>query len=631
MKKVKGITIWEQFAEFILLGAVIVIFVFYIFSQLSSSTNAVRIDGQDMNPSEIDDALRGKAESLSRAIADDATPRVEIEQPPAKLPQFEEMIASSIMPAETSPLPSPIVAIDTEQGAGVSSQAYVVPEVPPTQAPVARQFFDGIEPSVVEGLESLSNRFASAPYDATWVTAAAVFDASQVLGQYRTTGSNNELPLREKWYNGRVDIMDVIVDREELVDGEWTNASAVHLLPGQFSFRHRMIDEVDASDRDMMLGELVRPGVQESIIRPDFLATLNKDWVHPVMYESEGAGASSMISLKTKFRSLFSEIKKTEDEIDRLGGNQPGGSGGSGGPGGKPGGGGGPLGSGGGGGGGPLGSGGGGGGGPMGSGGGSSGAGGSGMTQNQRAARLKKLEGLLNNMQKQLARVTSQLEDLGFTIGADGDTGELAIDAEVNEVWVWVHDLDVEPEHTYRYRFTIRVYNPFFAKKLSLIPEQQDLAETLTIDSDASDWSSPLEVEGFVSLETTRAVPAGYGASSGSMGLGHAEFEVMRFHDGQWWTRSFPVQPGDQIGGVRRMTTRVAVEDDNGRPGRGGEEEEEEQDEGVDIDFATGQFVLDIIPNPNLDPSRVRFGREAEVVLAQIGEPGETETVRPED
>ena len=154
MKKVKGITIWEQFAEFILLGAVIVIFVFYIFSQLSSSTNAVRIDGQDMNPSEIDDALRGKAESLSRAIADDATPRVEIEQPPAKLPQFEEMIASSIMPAETSPLPSPIVAIDTEQGAGVSSQAYVVPEVPPTQAPVARQFFDGIEPSVVEGWRS---------------------------------------------------------------------------------------------------------------------------------------------------------------------------------------------------------------------------------------------------------------------------------------------------------------------------------------------------------------------------------------------------------------------------------------------------------------------------------------------
>ena len=57
MKKVKGITIWEQFAEFILLGAVILIFVFYIFSQLSSSTNAVRIDGQDMNPGEIDAAL----------------------------------------------------------------------------------------------------------------------------------------------------------------------------------------------------------------------------------------------------------------------------------------------------------------------------------------------------------------------------------------------------------------------------------------------------------------------------------------------------------------------------------------------------------------------------------------------
>ena len=61
------------------------------------------------------------------------------------------------------------------------------------------------------------------------------------------------------------------------------------------------------------------------------------------------------------------------------------------------------------------------------------------------------------------------------------------------------------------------------------------------------------------------------------------------------------------------------------------EEDDGEKSEGVEIDFATGQFVLDIIPNANLDPSRVRFGREAVVVLAQISESGETETVQPED
>ena len=95
--------------------------------------------------------------------------------------------------------------------------------------------------------------------------------------------------------------------------------------------------------------------------------------------------------------------------------------------------------------------------------------------------------------------------------------------------------------------------------------------------------------------------------------------------------RSFPVQPGDQIGGVRRMSTREAVEEDDGRPGREGEDDDGEKDEGVEIDFATGQFVLDIIPKANLNPSRVRFGREAGVVLAFIGEPGVTETVRTEE
>ena len=38
----------------------------------------------------------------------------------------------------------------------------------------------------------------------------------------------------------------------------------------------------------------------------------------------------------------------------------------------------------------------------------------------------------------------------------------------------------------------------------------------------------------------------------------------------------------------------------------------------VDIDFGTGQYVLEIIPNATLDPSRVRFGREAFVVLAPM-------------
>ena len=38
----------------------------------------------------------------------------------------------------------------------------------------------------------------------------------------------------------------------------------------------------------------------------------------------------------------------------------------------------------------------------------------------------------------------------------------------------------------------------------------------------------------------------------------------------------------------------------------------------VDIDFGTGLYVLEILPNADLNPSQVKVGREATVVLAPL-------------
>jgi hypothetical protein len=629
--KIKGITVWEQYAEFILFGAVAVVFALYLVTQFSSSTNAVRIDNVEMRPGEIDGKLAERADALNRRIRDDASTAVEIATPPKKLPEFNAGLARSISPASPNVPPSPIVAIGTGASVDIGGQAYVVPSVPSPERPVSMQFFDGLDPLAVEGVEAMESRYGDAPYDATWVTAAAVFDASSVLSQYRNSGSQNELPLREKWYNGRVDILDVLVEREEFVDGVWTSGGDVDLLPGQYSFRDRMVDGVDAGSRDEILGELMRPGVQDAVIRPSFLMTRNSDWVHPAMYGDEDDGANEMLRLKRRYQSLQQQIAQSQAELDRLGGNQPGGGGG--GPGGRPGGGG-PMGSGGsggpmgGGGGGPMGSGGsggpmgGGGGGPMGSG---SGGGSGQMSRQQREKKITQLKLSLTRMERQREKTISELEMIGVSVGENGEGLDLLQGSSSEEVWVWVHDLDVEPGHTYRYRFTVRIYNPFFAKKLSLIPEQHALANELMIDSASSDWSQPMGVDSFVQSEITRAVPAGYGAASGSMGLGHAEAAVRRFYDGQWWVRTFPVQPGDQVGGIRRVASQVANEDGGsagGQPGESGSGGETEPTSGpakdLLIDFSTGTFVLDIIPNVDLDPTKVRFGREATVLVVPI-------------
>ncbi|MCH2149694.1 MAG: hypothetical protein MK095_09695, partial [Phycisphaerales bacterium] len=317
--KIKGITVWEQYAEFILLGAVGVVFVIYLMSQFSSSTNAVRIDNVEMHPGEIDGKLSERAESLNRRIRDDAAPMVEIAAPTERLPEFKAELARPIYPDSANVPPSPIVAIDTSSTVDIAGQAYVVPSVPSPDRPVTMQFFDGLDPMAVEGVEALQERYGEAPYDTTWVTAAAVFDVSNVLSQYSSPGAQNELPLRAKWYNGRVDILDVLVKREELIDGVWTSAGDVELLPGQYSFRDRMGDGVDAGSRDEILGELIRPGVQDAVVRPSFLMTRNSDWAHPAMYGDEGDGDNEMLRLKRRYQSLQQQIKQTEAELERLG------------------------------------------------------------------------------------------------------------------------------------------------------------------------------------------------------------------------------------------------------------------------------------------------------------------------
>ena len=637
--KVKGITIWEQYAEFIAIGVVAVVFIVYVVFQLSDGTNAIKIGSSTMTPGTVDAELQDKADALGRRISSDAAAPVDLEMPEPQSERFTAAMAASINPDARFISPRPIVVVDAGSSVDVSGQPYVEPSIHATERPMTMQFFDGLDDSTVQGYPELQERFSDRPFDTTWVTAAAVFNASKILEQYRSTGPGNELPLRDKWYNGRVDIIDVVVEREEQVDGAWTNLKVVDLIPGQASFREQVSGEVDAGTRDEIISQLAQPGAQESIIRPSFLLTRNSDWVHPAMYGGDGDGASEVLLLKRRYAALTNEIKVTKEQIQQLGGGKgSGGSGGGKGPGGGIGGAGGGIGGSGGGIGGSGGGIGGAGGGIGGAGGGIGGAGGgiggagggggAGGSKRERELRVKRLERDLVRYERQLGTSVDRLKELGIEVDESGEL-DLEVASSMDEVWTWVHDMDIEPGHQYRYRFTIKVYNPFFAKKLSLISSQHHLADDFSIDSVTSEWSEPVRVEPFVRYYITRAVPSGYGAASGNLGLGHAEAEVFRFHDGRWHSRTFPVQPGDRIGGVRRVDLAEPSGDegsDRDGPGGtgGGGEGEGGTDDGtmiageVDIDFGTGRYVLEIIPNATLDPSRVRFGREASVVLAPM-------------
>jgi hypothetical protein len=89
------------------------------------------------------------------------------------------------------------------------------------------------------------------------------------------------------------------------------------------------------------------------------------------------------------------------------------------------------------------------------------------------------------------------------------------------------------------------------------------------------------------------------------MDLGVAQVEVYRFHDGAWHISEQTVQPGDTIGGL--------VEDK----------------EGDSLDFATGWYVLDIVPDPLATALEADSGRGALVLLGSVSGGGVVEIRRP--
>jgi hypothetical protein len=175
------------------------------------------------------------------------------------------------------------------------------------------------------------------------------------------------------------------------------------------------------------------------------------------------------------------------------------------------------------------------------------------------------------------------------------DEGDVAAFTVDGDLWVWGFDINVEPGERYDYRVSIEVANPLYAKKLSLPEAQRPLAEAVSIQSTASEWSDPILVERPARLYSVRAYPGGVGTDSQ---FGSATFDVYRFMDGRWWRARITVSPGSQIGGI------VATKD-------GGDDR--------DIDFGTGFLLVDIVPRAAAGSSDLKFGTGADLVIGRLG------------
>jgi hypothetical protein len=572
-------------------------------TQFIGSPNSVTKEGRDIAPGEVDDLLQEEAERLNAMLVEEAPSSITIPEPEPMLDSFESRLGEPISPIDRMVAFSPNWQLDATGGGYIEGgRRYIQPTLPAPHTVVARQFFDGLAPDVIASYEGLSAMVPDAPHDITWVTPVAIFDLDEVLQAFRREAPEHEtFAIPDSWYRNRVTVLDVLIERQEFTDGAWGPAVTLATLPGQATLRTQLAGKVDATVRDEILSDLGQPGRQEEIVQPDFYETRLSAWSPPdPRFETAAAQiaaddpvAEELRQLRYRRERAARKRQQLQDFVEENCGNL--GGAGGGGAGGGPAGGSGRGGAGGG-------------RGAPGGGGFGAGAGRGRRTPGSSGAERAALEARCKNAQASIERLDKDLVAIAERLRAlTGEEAEAIEEPtsnvmEADELLVWGHDMSVDTGKTYRYRFTVDIYNPFFARKIQLIAEQQELAESVLLKTGTSEWSDPIEIEPPLKFFITDARAPSEGGLGGPTS-GDARVELFRFYDGQWWGEEARFAPGERLGGT-------ASEEREGQP--------------VIVDFGTNWFVLDIIAVPDRQPGD-RFSGQ---VLLQNLRTGELSTYR---
>ena len=602
--KTKGIPFVEQHIEKFVLGTAGVVFLSVVAWQVLGTHNNVTLDGRNAAPSEIDEALSTRTQSLAQKLEQPA-PSIGEKLGDRLKPQaesFASALGKSVSPGGDLPSIQPAIAKVLQSEGATAGTPFHVPKFPVLAMRPTLQISDTLDESAIAQNSALKSAFPSGTvsYDMTWAVPSAVLDAKTMRGELESTRGGAQIP--GFWYRSTLFVIDIEFQRERrLENGSWGDASVVSPLPGQFSFRPEIAKSIDAGLRDSAFTYLSDKGNQRQILQPDFYTT-KRSVFSPAMLLTEidpVSGAVSedpeMVKLDGEIRRLKREInniavqsKRVKEDLDDIGGpledtskedkkkeeekkkdEERGGQGGRGGGGGglgRPG------------------------GGLGGAAGGGSAGGMSGRnnaaadaSREKRIALTKKLKKLDSDGKSKEASLAEKLKKRGLS-ESDARAKDVASSdiGTADSIVVWAHDIGVKPGEQYRYRAVAKVYNPFFTNTSLLVESQKKLGDGFTLDTVASEWSAPFRVSLPVAFFVVDAQ-----AGEGRLGVGQATVEVYRYFDGQRRKERFTIQPGDAISGNK-----------------------------AGIDFETGFFLVDVYA----DPATERAGtdrRPAAVAVVQ--------------
>ena len=338
----KGITIWEEHLEKIVLGLVVLVLLGALAYVLLAKPNTTTVGSQDLAPGEVNSEIMQKANDLGLRLqaSTDVTDFDVVEA--ASADAFIDSLDSSVSPSGSLKRTAPALAslLLPEEVGSVDVLYYEPAIAAPMMASPVTQTIDTVIDSELDRVPELSSRFSGSPLDIAWTTPVARIDLAGIRRELGGADSQATPPREQipsNWFNNRPYILDVVFERQTMQpDGSWSAPEVVPPVLGARTIREDLADTAQhgASFREDVTINLEDPLVQQEILQPEFYATVN-DGVElqeltvetteetPTEVgktEQEIREQQRVRSLEKRLRDLTSKRGRIKATLDELGG-----------------------------------------------------------------------------------------------------------------------------------------------------------------------------------------------------------------------------------------------------------------------------------------------------------------------
>ncbi len=511
--KTKGTSVWEQYIEYVVLAVAIAVMGWFAWGAFGSKIE-YKQGRLTLQAGTVNEELLDAAKSLEQKIKDNTPSPISIPVPDPIFDKFARQASQDVAPKYRVMFPTidMTAALDANQDVQTELREYVSPRVPSPNDMKVQQWFGTIKKSVVDETEGL-DAIVGPPFDTQWIQIAGAVHIDEIIESYAATDGLAAIPNR--WYDGAIDIFDVEIERQRKTETGWSDTEIISPLQGHLSYRLQLADQsIDAIERDEIVRAL-RTGKQGEIVKPDFYPL--KGFTPPDL-DNPAAWGSEVETEKTPMQILKENLKEAEEDIENqlkaiekinedIRDAESGGDSGGGGRGG-----------------------------------GGRGGGGDNKKVERLRRKLVSAEETLGELVDAKEAIEAEIEELNTANSSE--SGESVMEGSV---WIWGHDTSVVPGETYRYRMLIQLANPFFGHKPSLYQRQHELAETVALSSERSEWTDPIEVQEMRQWVVTKAKTANSLSGDNLFEHSYISIDVFEFTDGMWSSKSSDIHVGEPI------------------------------------------------------------------------------------